>query len=524
MAARRALGVTAVWLSAALACWAQGPASTSAPKRATLGPPTTTLPEEAVVLPLVLPPSSQPPLEESPLPWQVTDKPATPLKTPAVPAAEKPLPINLAAALRLAGAQPVTVALAEERVVAANAQLLRAKAQWLPTLYLGTDYERHDGQIQEVAGKIFTTSRSSLLAGGGAALLLTFSDAIFDPLAARRRWDAQAAGAQVARNDAVLETAEAYFGVQQARGELAGAEDVVRRGEDLLKRTEKLAAGLVAPVEASRVRAELARRRQALYAAKERWAVSSAELARVLRLEPGTLLEPLEPPHLQVTIIPTQHGAAELMELALIHRPELAQFQALVQAAQERVRQEKARPFIPSLLVRGNGTNPSGTLGAGVFGGGRNSDFSNFSARSDWGVMLLWELQNLGVGNKARLDERRSESAQANWEFLRVKDRVVAEVTQAVAQAKYAAERLAEAEKGVKDAVDSVDRNFEGLSQTRRAGEILLLVIRPQEAVAALQALQQAYSDYYAAVADYDRAQFRLYRAVGLPAPECLPK
>ena len=29
----------------------------------------------------------------------------------------------------------------------------------------------------------------------------------------------------------------------------------------------------------------------------------------------------------------------------------------------------------------------------------------------------------------------------------------------------------------------------------------------------------EAYADYYAAVADYDRAQFRLYRALGHSAP-----
>jgi hypothetical protein len=46
---------------------------------------------------------------------------------------------------------------------------------------------------------------------------------------------------------------------------------------------------------------------------------------------------------------------------------------------------------------------------------------------------------------------------------------------------------------------------------------VLLLVIRPQEVVAANQALQQALNDYYGAVADYDRAQFRLHRALGRP-------
>jgi hypothetical protein len=49
-------------------------------------------------------------------------------------------------------------------------------------------------------------------------------------------------------------------------------------------------------------------------------------------------------------------------------------------------------------------------------------------------------------------------------------------------------------------------------------GKAILLVIRPQEVVAAIQALAQSYNDYFPAVADYNRAQFRLYRALGQPA------
>ena len=57
------------------------------------------------------------------------------------------------------------------------------------------------------------------------------------------------------------------------------------------------------------------------------------------------------------------------------------------------------------------------------------------------------------------------------------------------------------------------------MGQTRRpGGNVILLVIRPQEAVASVQALSQAYYDYYGSVADYNRAQFRLYRALGNPA------
>jgi hypothetical protein len=47
---------------------------------------------------------------------------------------------------------------------------------------------------------------------------------------------------------------------------------------------------------------------------------------------------------------------------------------------------------------------------------------------------------------------------------------------------------------------------------------LLQLVNRPQEVVAALQQLQQAYLNYYTSTNDYNRAQFQLFRALGYAA------
>jgi outer membrane protein TolC len=317
----------------------------------------------------------------------------------------------------------------------------------------------------------------------------------------------------------MLAVAEAYFFVQQARGELAGAEDLVRRTEELVRRADKLAPGLIPPAEAARARTELSRRRQAVHSFQERWRSASADLVRVLRLDPAALVEPLEPPHLQVTLVSPEHAVDDLIPIALTNRPELESQQALVQATLQRLRQERLRPLIPSVLVRGGSTNPAGTLGGGYFGGGRNDDLSRFDWRLDVGVQVVWEWQNLGFGNVARVNERRAENQLAVLELFRAQDRIAAEVVQAHAQAQSAAARVREAEAGVKDAVESADKNFEGMGQTKRlGGDVILLLIRPQEVVASLQALGQAYSDYYKAVADYDQAQFRLFRALGQPA------
>jgi outer membrane protein TolC len=441
-------------------------------------------------------------------------------KAPALPAGQQALPINLPTALQLANAQAIDIQVASQRIEVAAAQLDRAQKLWLPTIFFGTDYYRHDGQIQETPGPVFGASRSSFMVGAGPSAVFAVSDAIFEPLSARQVLAAREASFQAAGNDTMLAVAEAYFSVQQARGDLAGAQDTVRRTEDLLQRVEKLVAGGLSPeVEVTRARADLARRRQAIRIAEDRWRTSASDLQRILRLEPAALVEPQEPPQLAVTLIQLDRPVDELIPVALTNRPELGAQQAMVQATLARLRQERLRPLIPSVLLRGSSTPVTGTLAGGLYGGGPNSFMGNFGARSDFDLQFLWELQNLGFGNRARVNERRGEHEISILELFRLQDQVAADVVQTFTLAQSAAARMKDAEAELRDAVDSVEKNLLGVSQTKRlTGNLLILVIRPQEVTAAIQALAQAYGDYYGAVADYNRAQFRLYRALGHPA------
>jgi outer membrane protein TolC len=433
---------------------------------------------------------------------------------------QKPLPINLPTALQLANAQAIDIAIASQRIEVAVAQLQRAQTLWLPTIYLGTDYYRHDGQIQETPGNVFGTSRSSFMLGAGPSAVFAISDAIFEPLAARQVLRAREAAFQTASNDTMLAVAQAYFNVQQARGDLAGAEDAVRRSDELTHKVEGLAPEIVPQVEAMRVRAELSRRRQTVSQARDRWRIAASELQRILRLDPAALIEPVEPPQLAVTLVSLDAPIDELIPLALMNRPELAAQQALVQATLERLRQERLRPLVPSVLLRGSSTPVTGTLAGGLYGGGRNDFMGNFGARSDFDIQVLWQFENLLLGNRARVKERRAENQLAILELFRIQDQVAADVVQAHDLARSAAGRMKDAENELRDAVDSATKNFAALGQFKTAPgtKLNILIIRPQEVVAAIQSLAQAYTDYYGAIADYNRGQFQLYRALGHPA------
>ena len=77
-------------------------------------------------------------------------------------------PINLATALKLAHARPIDVQVAARQVEVAGAQYDRSKYTWLPSVYVGGDYFKHEGSVQNFQGQVLNASRSSVMGGFGA--------------------------------------------------------------------------------------------------------------------------------------------------------------------------------------------------------------------------------------------------------------------------------------------------------------------------------------------------------------------
>ena len=164
------------------------------------------------------------------------------------------------------------------------------------------------------------------------------------------------------------------------------------------------------------------------------------------------------------------------------------------------------------------GTGPDDYFNGGVFGGGPDNGNHLYGGRFDLGLGAVWTLNNLGAGNRALVNQRIAQENEAAIAFANTQDQVAQEVVQAHAQLEAATTQVGDAVTAVKEAVTSYNGTLIGIGQVRGAGDLLQLVNRPQEAVAALQQLNRAYEIYYAAVNNYNRAQFQLYRALGYPA------
>jgi outer membrane protein TolC len=169
-----------------------------------------------------------------------------------------------------------------------------------------------------------------------------------------------------------------------------------------------------------------------------------------------------------------------------------------------RLKQAKLRPFVPSLAV---------TYSGGGFGGGMNSFFGEFKTRGDVAASLFWELRGLGLSDRGNWRVADAQRRTADIALVRVQAQVANDVVAAYKARSASGEAMDDASESVREAVESLKLNLANIQ--RGAG--LPGATRPIEVLQPIQALALARTDYLSAVLGYNRAQFRLYRAVGQP-------
>ena len=426
-------------------------------------------------------------------------------------------PIDLANALALGGASSVQIQLARERVLEAEAKYRAAKVMWLPSLRVGLSWARHDGQLQATEGHVIPAGRNSLFVGGGAGLgnvpvlggaggpprmfvNLSIADAYFEPLAAHRQLAAEGAAESAGMNDALLEIAVAYFELAEAYSMLSNATVALSSARELAELTRLFAReGAVSMAEVDRAETELAHWEQAAEETKRQAIARSTELVRILRLDPHQALVPVEEQLMPIDVVPVDIHRDGLLAQGLTSRPELAKYSWVVDATLARLQQEHWRPLLPHVQVGATG---------GTFGGGPSGTFADQKGRGDLELIAVWELKNLGAGNHAAIRQRAAEMRQAEHRAEMTRDKIIAEIVTASSDVDSYRRQMTITQRSVSSASASFERNLRRI----REGEGI-----PLELIQALRARAAAQDAHTRAVSDYNRAQYRLLRAIGVP-------
>ncbi|PAW73251.1 MAG: hypothetical protein B9S33_22490 [Pedosphaera sp. Tous-C6FEB] len=413
--------------------------------------------------------------------------------------AETNQPIDLPTALKLAGAQNLDVQIARERLREAEAQRDAAIYNFFPWVTPGVGYKRHDGRIQDVTGNLFDTSKQQLTPGVNVEARLDLGDAWFKALAAKQLAKAADHAVEAQQQDALTRAALGYFDLLKARAvgdvaaesaRIAGAyADQLQRGVEL---------GLIFKGDALRARGQAERNQLAVQQAREQQRLAAARLAQTLRLDPQVNLTPADSELLPLTLTATNAALDSLVAQALATRPELKQGAALANAAAQQHSATTIGPLIPSLGAQAF---------VGGLGGGRNNNLDNFGGSANASLTLGWRFGPGGLFDTARertADSRMRAAALAN-------DKLQDDITRQVVEAHTRVHSLRDQLATLKRALATAEEAFRLTRERKERGLGVVL-----ENIFAEQELTRARSDYVAAVAAFNQAQYELHSASGL--------
>jgi outer membrane protein TolC len=447
----------------------------------------------------------------------------------AQPAPPDVLSVDLGMALRLADERNLDVALYIERVAETTARLRQSRTLAVPTLRVGASYGRHSGSLQEASGQLVDADRVSAFRGFGAgavgagaidaagvALDVNIADAIFQRLVAEQNQTAALAASDANRHRVLFDVATAYFELLYARTELAIATASLERANELAGVTRDYAdsgEGLVADAELAAIQPLVWERRQ--LAATEKLDTANARLVRLLHLESDARLEPLEETIPVIEIYSAGNDIADLVAEALERRPEVGQYDALVGAAEDDLTSERYGLFIPRVSL---------DYSAGQFGGAPGSSVGDLSHRDDLALMLYWEFDGFGFGNRGRVEEKRSRLRQLELQQEQLDDAIVSQVRESYARVLSLGEQVEFTAMAAERAERAYTLNRERIFENEGL---------PLEALQAMQTLADVQLMNLDAVVGYDLAQIELHTALGNPvqplsdralAPEPTPR
>lgn len=418
---------------------------------------------------------------------------------PAVHAQVTNYPIDLPTALRLAGAQNLDIQIARARVEEAQANRQTALEQFFPWVSAGVAYHRRDGVAQAVpAGTISDAHFQSYSPGAALSAQVALGDALYKSLAAKQLVRASEHALETQRQESVLSAALGYFELEKAK---ALAEVIGQAGNTSRDYQQQLhaavAAGIAFKGDELRVQSQTEHYEIALRQATEQQRIASADLARILHLDPRVELRPAATELAPITLFETNVAADTLVKQALSSRPELKQNAALLAAARTDQTGTVYGPLIPSVGAQAFG---------GGLGGGPDSGPGNFGPEGDYSVGLSWRIGPGGLFDSGRVKTSKARVAAAELSQVKLRDEIISQVVTGAARIQSLAAQIEIAQRNLATTSETLR-----LTRERKLYGVGVVL----EDIQAQQDLTQARADYFTSLAEYDKAQYRLNKAAG---------
>jgi outer membrane protein TolC len=406
------------------------------------------------------------------------------------------LAIDLPAVLRLCRDRNLDIRLARTRVEASHGQVDAAIGQAVPVLAFGALFEQQWGSARAVQGTVVPAQFLSFSPAALLGLVLNPGRVVYDILAARQALFAT----EQQEHDVVQQTVQtalrAWYDLALAQLRVAAAREAVADGEEALRIAQlRQDTGTGVPAAVLKAEGSLAGQRRELVLAVRDFYSASIALAGPLRLDPRTTLVPAAAAIEPVRLIDEALAIDRLLELAVLHRPDLRALRLLAEAAGAHSSAAMWNLLGPQVLA-GASVGGIDTRVAGQDSGLKDQE--RVFAGAGWTISM------------AQVAQRRTATAQESQALLEVEARlevIRAQVVRAAQDVRatesvipLAAEQLASAVEGVR------------LAQLGQGSGTAtdLDVLNAGEAAA------QARLRHAESVIRYDQAQVVLVAALGL--------
>ncbi|MFT4679427.1 MAG: outer membrane protein TolC [Gammaproteobacteria bacterium] len=407
--------------------------------------------------------------------------------------AQDKVSLDLTTVLAMGGANNLTIQESILKQDEAHAKFLESREWWVPEIYAGLAIDRLWGSAMNGDGRFFTdVTRKSLWGGLGGEGTWNFAQGVHETQIANLEIQAAEFATKAERNDALLNTIDAYYDFLNSQFNYAAYEQLVAQNKELIGQLEvQVDAGLRYQSDLLLAKSNHNHLKVNMLNAKLDQAMHGAELMELLNLSEAVTIEAVD------QLLPLElESAAD----RLVVNEELFQKQHNIQAANYTLEaMEMERSYIrtgiwlPELKLGGY---------ASVFGDIPTPVYPTQGATAS----VMW---NIPLGQLIFRGEQRQLEARIAMKELHIeqlKSSTNAQVRGAEAILTGATEQLSLAEEGRALGAEVLKQCIE----RQNLGTVV-----PFELMQAQENYIQSQLDYLRAVATLNKAQYRLHVVKG---------
>jgi outer membrane protein TolC len=349
-----------------------------------------------------------------------------------------------------------------------------------------------------VQGDVVEANKELFQAGPTTYLQLDVGDTLYKSLVTHQLVRAAKYAVAAQTQDSVFAAVQSYFDLLKAQEFTVIARESVDISQRYQAETHNaVEAGIAFRVDELRVQVQTERNNLSLLQAQQNERTAATLLAQVLHLDPAVHLVATNSDMTPLAIIRDSRSLGALIAQALIARPELGQTNALVESANYTKKGATIGPLLP--IVGGHAF--TGHLAG-------DSDFapSRSGGSQDYAVSMGWRIGPGGLFDMPRIHAADARFRGARLTADKTRDDVIGQVVDAQTLVVSLRSQIDQAQLALQAAEETLK-----LSEERKefaVGNVL-------ETIQAEQDLTRARSDYANAVAEYNKAQYALTRAVG---------